>query len=250
MCYADSQRYAFDVLGELSFGNDFGFMKEQKDVGNYMKAIHSICIKNTMAGTLPSYFSGLTFPTLSLFCASFRGTIEAIINLSVSSKKSMDKRMREIEENKDDRRHILRKLMEISAEKGEKVNFNAGHIYAESHSSLYVFEPFSQITYHTLLTCLSYVSSFAGADTTAIAMSSIIGHMIRSPPLYEKLTSEVDTAIADDKLSVPVKYKEAIKLPYLRACINEGMRMHPSVGLSMPRESPPGDITINDTYIP
>lgn len=157
--------------------------------------------------------------------------------------------MLEIEENKDDRRDILRKLMEISAEKGEKVNFSADHIYAESHSLLYVLDH-SQLVYHALLTYLSYVSSFAGADTTAIAMSSIIGHMIRSPRVYQKLTSEIDTAIADGELSVPVKYKEAIKLPYLRACINEGMRMHPSVGLSMPRESPPGGITINDTYIP
>lgn len=139
-CAADmtTVRYAFDVIGELFFGKDFGFMKEKTDVGNYMKAIHEICIKNTIAGTVPSYLSGLTFPTLTLFCPSFRGTIEAIINLSVSSKTAMDRRMREIEENSDDRRDIIRKLMEISADRGEKVNFNTNHIYAESHSSLYV----------------------------------------------------------------------------------------------------------------
>lgn len=94
------------------------------------------------------------------------------------------------------------------------------------------------------------MTSFAGADTTAIAMSSILGHLIRNPIAYGKLTSEIDTATAEGSFSMPIKYKEAIKLPYLRACINEGMRLHPSVGLTMPRHVPPGGTTIDGVYIP
>lgn len=81
-------------------------------------------------------------------------------------------------------------------------------------------------------------------------MSSILGHLIRKPKAYEKLTAEIDTTFSNRLLSSPVKYNEAIKLPYLRACINEGMRLHPSVGLSMPREVPPYGVTINGYHIP
>lgn len=132
----DSESYAFDVLGELFFGSRFGFMEERNDVGNYMKAIHSICIRNTIAGTLPSYLSQFTAPALALFNSTFREAISTIIKLAVASKTAMDKRMGEIEEEKDDRRDMLRKLVELSADRGNVVNFTTSHIHSESHSSL------------------------------------------------------------------------------------------------------------------
>ncbi len=92
--------------------------------------------------------------------------------------------------------------------------------------------------------------SFAGADTTAIAINSILYHLMRSPAAYQKLTAEIDAAVADGTLSTPVAYAEAIKLPYLKACINEGMRLHPSVGLTMPRVVPAGGATISGFHFP
>ena len=73
---------------------------------------------------------------------------------------------------------------------------------------------------------------------------------MRNPTAYEKLTAEIDTAVADGKLSIPVVYAEAIKLPYSKACINEGMRLHPSVGLTMPRFVPIGGATISGYHFP
>ena len=93
-------------------------------------------------------------------------------------------------------------------------------------------------------------SSFAGADTTAIAINSILYHLMRDPASYEKLTAEIDAAVADGTLSMPATYAEAVKLPYLRACINEGMRLHPSVGLTMPRLIPAGGATISGFHFP
>ena len=92
--------------------------------------------------------------------------------------------------------------------------------------------------------------SFAGADTTAAAINSILYHLMRSPFAYEKLAAEIDAAVANGTLSMPVSYSEAIKLPYLKACINEGMRLHPSVGLMMPRLVPAGGATISGFHIP
>lgn len=94
------------------------------------------------------------------------------------------------------------------------------------------------------------IHSFAGADTTAIAINSILYLLMRNPTAYKKLTAEIDAAVADGTLSIPVAYAEAIKLPYLNACINEGMRLHPSVGLTMPRYVPTGGAIISGFHFP
>ena len=73
---------------------------------------------------------------------------------------------------------------------------------------------------------------------------------MRNPNAYSKLSAEIDTAIAKGTLSLPVSYAQAITLRYLKACINEGMRLHPSVGLTMPRVVPAGGTTISGFYFP
>ena len=73
---------------------------------------------------------------------------------------------------------------------------------------------------------------------------------MRNPAAYEKLAAEVDAAVAGGALSIPVAYAVAVKLPYLRACISEGMRLHPSVGLTMSRLVPAGGATISGFHFP
>jgi len=63
---------------------------------------------------------------------------------------------------------------------------------------------------------------------------------MKNPAAYKKLTEEIDQATNEGRLSDIIRYHEAMKLPYLLACCKEGMRMHPSVGLTIPREVPAG----------
>ncbi|KAL9640463.1 MAG: hypothetical protein Q9164_000282 [Protoblastenia rupestris] len=219
--------YAFDVLGELFYGKMFGFMSERKDIGNYMKAIDSLLPAFTIGGTVPSYLNKMYLFSTILFSPSVRGALGAVKHIENASEAAVKRRKQEIEENKDDKRDMLRKMLEINADRGEKIDFTYQHICVESHSSI-----------------------FAGADTTAIAINSILYHLMRNPAPYEKLTAEIDAAVADGTLSMPAAYAEAVKLPYLRACINEGMRLHPSVGLTMPRLIPAGGATISGFHFP
>ena len=91
---------------------------------------------------------------------------------------------------------------------------------------------------------------FAGADTTSIAMTSVLYYLMRNPITYQKLQAEIDAAFYDSRLSTPVTYNAAINLPYLKACINESMRLHPGVALAMPREVPANGATISGFYFP
>lgn len=96
----------------------------------------------------------------------------------------------------------------------------------------------------------SYDNRFAGSDTTAIAMRACLYYLLKDPATYAQLQQEIDSATTDGRLSSPPKYSEAIELPLLCASIKEGMRLHPSVGLTMPRIAPKGGMTLCGQYIP
>lgn len=93
-------------------------------------------------------------------------------------------------------------------------------------------------------------SSLAGSDTTASALTSILYHLIKNPEAYGRLTQEIDEATRAGQLSYPnVRYNEATKLPYLDACCKEGMRIHPSIGLTIPREVPKGGCCVSGEWL-
>lgn len=73
---------------------------------------------------------------------------------------------------------------------------------------------------------------------------------MKSPAAYKRLQLELDQAVVQGNLSSPVKYAQAIELPFLNACIKEGMRLHPSVGLAMPRHAPAEGLNLGGHFIP
>lgn len=81
-------------------------------------------------------------------------------------------------------------------------------------------------------------------------MRAVFYYLMKHPTVYATLMSELDAAANNGQLSSPVQYAEAFRLPFLCACIKEAMRLHPSVGLTMPRISPAGGLELCDKYIP
>lgn len=62
-------------------------------------------------------------------------------------------------------------------------------------------------------------------------------HIITSPLVYQKLQTEIDLAIAEARVSSPISDAEARRLPYLQACIKEGLRIWPPINGMQPRAS-------------
>ncbi|CAK7199356.1 hypothetical protein SEUCBS139899_002034 [Sporothrix eucalyptigena] len=79
----------------------------------------------------------------------------------------------------------------------------------------------------------------AGSDTTAIAIRSVFFYLLSNPAAYSRLCTEVRQG-----LEAPVSFTKANELPYLRATIQEAMRMHPSVGQILGRIVPAEGATI------
>lgn len=88
----------------------------------------------------------------------------------------------------------------------------------------------------------------AGSDTTSTAMAATLFYLVRNPRALEKASSEVRakfSTVEDVVQGAPLN-----SCTYLRACIDEAMRMSPSVGGIAPREVLPGGITIDGEFVP
>lgn len=90
----------------------------------------------------------------------------------------------------------------------------------------------------------------AGSDTTAISTRAIIYHLLKNPECKQKLVAEIDARIRDGTLSEPISLGQTKGMPYLQACLYEGLRCHPVVGMSLPRVTPAGGVEIDGIYIP
>lgn len=85
----------------------------------------------------------------------------------------------------------------------------------------------------------------AGSDTTATAIRSTMLFLLASPPSYLKLQAEIDSAVKSRLTSSPViTSTESHQLPYLRAVIKEGLRVHPPVTDILPKVVPPEGDTV------
>ena len=87
----------------------------------------------------------------------------------------------------------------------------------------------------------------AGSDTTAIAISNTMHLLLQNPGCLKKLQEEVDNAL-DDEIVAP--YETVKYLPYLRACIDEGLGMFPPISSPLYRRTPPEGMTILGEFVP
>lgn len=91
---------------------------------------------------------------------------------------------------------------------------------------------------------------FAGSDTTAISIRSIIYYLLRNPESKRRLIEEIDEHWRQGKLSDPVSVAESENMPYLQAAMYEALRIHPAVGMTLPRVVPQGGYEIDGHYMP
>lgn len=88
----------------------------------------------------------------------------------------------------------------------------------------------------------------AGADTTAIALTQIMYLLLRHPKDLERLREELDSALDDDEVVAP--YDKVKNLPFLRAVLDEGLRLLPPTSAGLARRTPPDGAQILDHWIP
>ncbi|RYP89461.1 hypothetical protein DL769_000012 [Monosporascus sp. CRB-8-3] len=88
----------------------------------------------------------------------------------------------------------------------------------------------------------------AGSVTTAIAVTNVLYELLRHPRVMERLREEIDGVLEPDEVVAP--YDKVKHLPYLRACLDESLRLQPPTPHGLPRKTPPEGLWIMDQYVP
>jgi len=86
-----------------------------------------------------------------------------------------------------------------------------------------------------------------GSETTATALSGIIGNLLRNPDTMIGLKEEIRTSFRHPS---EICSERVINLPHLSAVIEEGLRLCPPVALGMPRVVPPHGAQVSGQWLP
>lgn len=94
----------------------------------------------------------------------------------------------------------------------------------------------------------------AGSATTAIALTNVLYQLLKNPGALQKVQTELDEALADDEDAEDsqgvVSYDRVKHLPYLKACLDESLRLFPPTPQGLGRETPAEGSYILDQFIP
>ncbi|KAE8381687.1 cytochrome P450 [Aspergillus bertholletiae] len=226
------QYYAFDVVGELSFAQKLGFLEKGQDVDNMIEAIRGMLTYASTCGQIPEAHQILLgnplFPILLPQMESWNQVV--VFTLKAINQRASIQRDGDLEQDGMDKA-------------------SGGKDMMSRWLAIHNADP-ARLSTRDLIVHLS-TNVFAGSDTTAIALRSILYYLIRHPDEMAKVRNEIDTADRAGKFSDLISYQESIThLPYFGAVMKEAMRLHPSVGGNLERYVPPQGVTICGNYIP
>lgn len=89
----------------------------------------------------------------------------------------------------------------------------------------------------------------AGADTTSLTLAAAFFYLLHNPRVMDNLVKEIRSTCSSKDLDT-IAPSWLIRLPYLRAVIDETLRLCPPVPSLLPREVLRGGAVIGSHYIP
>ncbi|KAF2859031.1 cytochrome P450 [Piedraia hortae CBS 480.64] len=212
--------FTLDVLSSVAFGRPFGFMAANKDLWKYDEKTSQF--------------------TLVLEWAVNHRFFRAILQSSL---------MQHLTAPKETDRVGMGPLLAIARGSVAERYVQAG----QKQPKVVKNDMLGHFVSHGLTQLQSEAEAFlqiiAGSDSTSTVLRITLFLLIGTPVAYNILRAEVDAAAAD--VSYPViSYNEAQRLPFLSACLWEGLRMYPPLFGLKSKVAPPGGDTIKGYYFP
>ena len=177
--------FSFDVVGEATFSNSFGFVEAGKDLGN--------AIANTR---VLGFYIAVMGHYIWLHDLTLGNPLLSKLGIQPSS-------------------HIFDTC--VSAIEARKNNPEVRADMMAHWLTAQAKHP-DQITEDEIFG-ISMTTVAAGADTVSGTLQAFFYYLIRNPPHLQRLREEVDAAQERGELSPLVQYAEAQKLPFLQACV-------------------------------
>ncbi|KAI0854665.1 putative benzoate 4-monooxygenase cytochrome P450 [Xylaria cubensis] len=224
------QFFAFDVMGTLTFSKRYGFLETGKDVQGILAAIWSHW-KGSAAVTQITWADPIV--SRNRFVRAFRKTggmaIIGYINSVLSER---------LHERSVDTRSEGKASSSTAISKTRHVDFLDHFLTTkEDNPDLPAWAPMAWMFSNVL----------AGSDSTATVMRTIMYHLLCNQDTLDKLYQE----LSDAGVSMPYpRWSEVCNLPYLDACVQEGIRLHPPFSFHFERVVPRGGIEVLGKYLP
>ncbi|KAK1497076.1 hypothetical protein CTAM01_08088 [Colletotrichum tamarilloi] len=210
------QCYAFDVIGEITFGRRVGFLESGgQDIDGIMRGLEDANAFSTL--------SGVNAVLLPILLVLYGNPVRGIASFA-----------RKLQSESDD--------IDIKEKHGgETFLTKAQRLQKEDPEE---YERFRVQT----LTLTGNVA--AGSDTTSISLTSAMYHILTTngvaKSMYEELYSQGFCSSLDEYIT----FDQAQQLPYLQMVIKEALRLHPAVGLPMWREVVGSGLDVDGTHFP
>ncbi|KAG8737594.1 hypothetical protein FRC12_017082, partial [Ceratobasidium sp. 428] len=247
-CLPHYNYLAFDIIGDLAFGSPFGMISAQRDSAPMIEHTPSIDNKSTRVvkhvpaikilndrgdyaaslGVLPVWVR----PWAKRVPWYARGN-QAVQNLAGLAVAAVAKRLEEglpdedvdeVDEGEDEGGKVKRKRTDLLEKLLQGKDENGAPMGREE------------------LTAEALTQLIAGSDTTSNSSCAITYYLAANPRAQRALQSELDASLpsAGSSVSPATSYDAVKSLPYLNACINEGLRLHSTSAMGLPRVIPPG----------
>jgi cytochrome P450 len=224
------RKYTFDIVGEIFYGREggFGFIRDNVDYNSWCRLMETMPAPAAANPYAPKLLRGLMFGAEFLSSETRTGA-QGFYEVISQSWDAVNERLSAMKSGQHKTKHdMLTKLIDlVNDSEDPKTKWTINDVAAELHTVIW-----------------------AGSDTTAIALTSIFYHLHKHPAVLAKLRAEVDDAFANGTLTSPLRYNDCVKLPYLHAVVREGMRIHSSLGLGLPRLVPKGGAYICGKWFP
>src|SRR4051812_42411295 len=80
----------------------------------------------------------------------------------------------------------------------------------------------------------------AGASTGSVTMNWMTYYLCKNPSIKARIVKDLETLVPDNTMGVqPLPFTKINQVPLLEHCEIECLRLHPPIGYSMPRDTPP-----------
>ena len=228
--------FTMDVIGDMAFGMPMGFLKKGNDS---KKGETRSGVVYQVSSTIDSIHRGVLFNITLAEMGSRR--LSHMLKLAIRAIPPLAYRLGS--SAGDDFENVcfrqLRRRMEKgppSRPSGDFMDFVLDQ--NESKQAKRAPESCPKVVLGELLAD-SLMMMNAGSDTTAAALSSTIYHLLSNPLCLDKLRHELDERepfVSDESPQNAVSaYASVSELPYLRACIDETLRLRPPIAFQLPR---------------
>lgn len=203
---------AFDIIGDLSFGDKFECLQNQK-LHSWVKMVDGVLQSVVYIGACNRFsISRRILPFLIP-----RRVKQMVADNWTSTAEKVGQRM----ELGTERPDFMSEILKFNDDQ-------LGMSLDEIRSNAYLF-------------------IVAGSDTTKSTLAGVTFHLLQNPAVMKKLTDEVCGAFESE---AEINGQRVSKLPYLVACLEETLRIYPPALTGQAVVVPSSGATIGDRWVP